>query len=341
MVVLYVWQQHGLQTTARFCCLAAVFCALAILLVAALKGGVSGGFALYNAYSHTAATNADFNLSLLERVERAIGQGKRILALLPFYMPLLLLGLCAPWFEAALRTKKALALYILGIGMTFAPLVEVLVKRPYSYHLGQMFIGTGIFVSYGFYALFQLIRNLRRPRPIISWLVAGFVALGQVFLAQDYIRTMRYAAGWSLHFAPVTVLGDWSSPAVNDSYYLRMASFVRQYSKPGDTILSTSGNVFPLTGRVPPGRDSAALSDYLLTGRGVSQSDAEIANLIRAWKPAIFVQEHNGLLPIRKRIDAIESQVADLYGMSIDVGPGLSPYRQFFATVHVARSPAW
>ncbi|MDO8264600.1 MAG: hypothetical protein Q7T21_15445 [Gallionella sp.] len=335
VVVLFVWQQRGFRTAARFCCLAAVFGTLVILLVAALRGGVSGAVAMYDAYAHTPATNSDFNLTLLERIERGMGQGKRILLLLSFCMPVLLLGLCAPLFEPTLRTKKALSLYIFGIGLTLAPLTEVLIKKPYSYHLAQMFIGTGIFASYGFYAFFLVVRKIRHSRPINSWLLAGFVALGHVFLIQDYARTMRYAAGWSLHFAPVMVLGDWSSSAVKDSYYLQIASIVRQYSRPGDAILSTSYNVFPLTGRIPLSRRSASLSVYRLMANGIKVNE-EIAGLIRERQPAVFVEEQAVLLPPRKRIDVIGNQVADLYGLSIDVGPGLSPYRQFSAKVHVA-----
>ena len=333
VVVLHVWQQYGFRTAARFCCLAAAFGTLVVLLVAALKGGVSAAVPMYEAYA--SYTNPDFNLTLFDRIERGISSGKRIFLMLSFCTPVLLLGLCAPLFEPTLRTKKALSLYIFGIGLTLAPLAEVLIKKPYSYHLAQMFIGAGIFASYGFYVFFQLVRKVRDSRPVTSWLLAGVVAFGHVFWMQDYARTMRYTAGWSLHYAPVTVFGDWSSPVVKDSYYLQIASIVRKYSRPGDAILSTSYNVFPLTETISLSRKTASLSAYRLTVKDI-KVDEEIASLIRERQPAVFVEEQAVSLPRSERKDAIGIQVADLYGLSIDVGPGLSPYRQFFAKVHVA-----
>lgn len=332
VVVLHAWQQHGFRTAAKLCGIAAVFGTLVILLVLALKGGIDAMGAMYDAYA--AYTNPNFNLTLYERFERAIGQGSRIFHLLPFCMPVLLLGVCAPLFEPLLRTRKAISYYVLGLGLTLAPLAEILLKKPYPYHLAQMFLGASIFACYGFYTILLIARKSREYRPTASRLLVGVVLLGHVYWAQDYARTMRYAVGWSIHFAPVMVFGDWSSPIVEEAYYLQIASIVRQYSKPGDTVLSTSYNVYPLTGRVPLSRQSASLAVYqgLARGRNV---DEEVVSLVRERRPMVFVEEKSVSRPKAGEQNVIGEKVAEYYQETIYVGPGLAPYRQFAATVLV------
>lgn len=333
VVVLHVWQQYGFRTASRLWGLAAIFVTLVILFVVTLKGGVSSTVAMYDAYA--TYSNPDFNLTLSKRLERALGQGTGIFFTLSFCIPVLLLGLCAPLFEPSLRTRRALSLFALGIGLTLAPLVEALLKKPYSYHLAQMFLGASIFACYGFCVFFLFIRKFREYRPITSRLLAGLVLLGHVYWAQDYVRSMRYSAEWSIHFAPVMVLGDWSSPVVKDAYYLQIASIIRQYSNSGDVILSTSYNVYPLSGRISPSRESASLHVYraLAKGRNV---DKEIVSLIRERRPTVFVEENPLIFSPSGRQDVFDEQIADLYQRTINVGPGLAPYRQFYAKVHVA-----
>jgi len=250
-------------------------------------------------------------------------------------MPVLLLGLLSPLFEPSLRTKRARSLYVLGVAMMLAPLVEVLIKKPYPYHIAQMFIGTGIFASYGFYVFFLHVSRLRSIRPITSRFIVGLVVLIHAVLTLDYMKTIRYAAGWSSYFSPVMVFGDWSSPVVKDSYYLQMASIVRQYSKPDDTVLSTSYNIYPLTGRIPVSRASASLSVYRIMAKNHS-IDEKISNLIHERRPTVFIEDKPVIVPPGGQLGAIDAEVANIYKITINVGPGLSPYRQFYAKVHVA-----
>lgn len=298
---------------------------------------MSGAATMFDAYVHAPVTNSDFNLTLSDRIERLWGHATRVRTLLAFCMPVFILGIFSPLFASSFRNKKSLRLYFIGVGLVLAPLVEILSKKPYSYHLAQMFIGSGIFACYGFTLFFQSIRKIRPFWPVTTWCLIALLLLGHLFPAQDYILTMRRAAGWSLHFAPVMVLGDWASPVVNDSYYLKTADVVLRYSKPGSEILSSSYNVYPLTGRVPLTRRTASLFEYQLTTKGID-IDEEVVRLIRDRHPAVFVDERAFTMQQGHRTDPIGVQVTSEYEKSIDVGPGLSPYRLFTAKVHVKSS---
>ena len=70
-----------------------------------------------------------------------------------------------------------------------------------------------------------------------------------------------------------------------------------------------------------------------------SNSDDEIISLIRERQPVVFV-DAQGVFPSHLvRLAEIHNRVADLYGPAISVGPGLAPYRQLVAKVHIL-SPA-
>ncbi len=334
LVVLYVWQQHGLRVVVRLCWLATLFGASVILLVVALKGGVSGAVATYDAYTQFGNSNPTSNLTLPKRIELGVEHGQRIISILSFCFPAIMLGLVAPLFEPSLRTRKALSLYVLGVGLTLAPLVEIFLKRPYSYHVAQMFIGVGVFVSYGVQVFFIRLKNTHRQHPITSWSLIILVVFGHLVLLQNYARTMRYAAGWSIHFAPVTILGEWTSPAIADSYYLQIASLVRNNSRPGDPILSTSYNVYPLTGRIPLSRSSASLARYQMAATAI-EMEAELPRLIREKRPRVFVEEWVLPSPQPKGVDTIVQAVSGRPQLSTQVGPDLSPYRRFVAKVHI------
>lgn len=338
IVVLLVWFQIGMRKAIGFFLVATIFATLVIFSVAILKGGIASGVAtMFDAYAHSPVTNSDFNLTLSERVQRLLGHVTIVQTVLAFCMPVFIVGIFSPLLAPSFRNKKTLRLYIIGVGLFLAPLIEILSKKPYPYHLAQMFIGFGIFASFGFAVFFESTRRILPYWPVTSWCLLVFLPFGHIFLAQDYFRTMRHAAGWSLHFAPVMVLGNWSSPVVNDSYYLKIAAIVRRYSMPGSAILSTSYNVYPLTGTVPVTRKTASLFEYQFTTKDINM-DEEVARLIRDRHPVVFVEDQAPSLQVGERIDPIGVQIASEFGKSIDVGPGLSPYRLFAAKVHVNNS---
>lgn len=332
VVVIYVWHEQGFRTATRFCALTAVFIILVVLSVAELRGGIDNIATMYDAYA--AHTNSEFHLSLAQRIDRGIKFGIGNLILLSFCLPSMLLGFFAPLIDPTLRTKKLTAIYFLGAGLMLAPLVEVILKTPYSYHLAQVLIGSVIFSCFGLYVGIKIIKRIRISSPAIGTITAIFILILHGILIQDYLKTMRWSAEWSLHYAPVMVFGDWSSPAVNDSYYLKAAAIIRKNANPGDEILSTSYNVYPLTGTIPLSRNTASLAHYRYKSKGVNR-DKEIADLIREKKPILYLEEGALSQTNGHRIDIIGRELTGIYKHFYNIGPDLQPYRKFFARIHV------
>jgi hypothetical protein len=332
VVVIHVWYCHGFRAAAMLCALTAVFLAVSILTVAELRGGIGNITTMYDAYA--THTNSDVHLSLIQKIDRGIEFGIMNLVLLSFCLPSIFLGFCAPLIDATLRSRQHVAIYFLGAGLMLAPLAEVLIKTPYAYHLAQALIGAGIFSCYGFHIGIETIKRIRISRPIIGAIFASLVFFIHGILLQSYLRTMIWSAEWSLHYAPVMVFGDWSSPVVNDSYYLRMAAIIRNNTDPGDRILSTSYNIYPLTRTIPLSRNTASLSSYRLRSKEANR-DQKITDLIRDGRPILYLEEGAVLRSNGQKADVFSRDVKKRYKQSYSIGPDLQPYRSFFAKIHV------
>ncbi len=333
VLVIHLWHGHGLRATARLCALTAMLIAAVIVLIAELRGGIGNVALMLDTYA--AHANPEFHLSLAKRAERSIKFGISNLVLLSFCLPSMLLGFCAPLIDPTLRTRQHAAIYLLGLALMLAPIAEVLAKAPYAYHLAQTGMGAAIFSCYGFHLGTAMIRRLRSTRAAIGTMLAALVLLVHAALLQDYLKTMRWSAQWSLHYAPVMIFGDWSSRAVDDSYYLQEAAIIRKHTHPGDQILSTSYNVYPLTKTIPLSRKTASLSSYRFLSNGIDR-DQEIAALIRSRRPIVYLEEGAGSQSNEKRTDIIGCELAKIYTQSYDVGPRLQPYRGFLSRIHVA-----
>lgn len=337
-VAAYVWCRYGFRAAAKFCGIAAAAGAVVFATVAALKGGVGAVGPMIHSYTSTHSANPEVNLNLSGRAVRAINITGHVALLLSFAMPALVAGLCAPVFDRSLRNRAALSIYALGLALTLAPWAEILLKLPYSYHLAQMLIGSSILIAYGFVLICHMVAKAGRATSLGGWSIVAVIALFHLWLLQDYARTMRYTAGWSLYFAPVMVFGDWESSVVNDAYYLKISSLIRQHSRSGDRILSTCSPVYPLARRIPVTRETSDLNYFLARGRDGRSID-ELADLFRTHRPPVFVEEHlRGIPQLTRELKAIRGKLEDLYPLQIDVGPGLSPYRSFSATVHIRGS---
>jgi hypothetical protein len=332
IVFMYVWHGHGLRIAARLCAFTAMLVALAILFVAELRGGMGNVATMIDTYA--THTNPEFHLSLEQRAARGIRFGISNLVLLAFCLPSVLLGLCTPLIDPALRTRQHISIYFLGAGLMLAPLAEVLAKAPYPYHLAQALTGAAIFSCHGWYICVAMIRKVALSRAAMASMLTGSVLLAHGALLQDYLQTLRWCAQWSLHYAPVMVFGDWSSPAVHDAYYLQEAAIIRKHTRFGDKILSTSYNIYPLTGTIPLSRKTASLSTYRFTSNGINR-DQEIADLIRESRPIVYLEEGAMSQSNGQRVDVIGRELAGIYPLSHDVGPRLQPYRGFFARIHV------
>jgi uncharacterized membrane protein len=319
------------------------FSAFVIFIIAMLKGGIKGITAIYSGYSNTAqiVSNSEWNYSLMMRILRIIENGKTTISSIQFVMPALILGLLAPAFDRSLQNKRTLTTYAFGLILILAPSFEILLKRSYSYHIAQMLIGASIFVTYGLIGLFNLIKTARRKSHTRGYILVLFIIASHALLLKNYMQTMRYSLGWTMHFSPTTIFGDWSSPVVKDSYFLRIASLVRLHSQPDDRILSTSKSIYALAGRMPLSLPMADLGHYLLRRQSGDASE-KIVELIHKHRPAVYIAdstiEHMSQAPkLAEQLDSIKKQITDIYESPITVGPGLVPYRQFSADVYFQR----
>ncbi|MBT9494942.1 MAG: hypothetical protein IV107_21900 [Paucibacter sp.] len=337
VVVLHVFHQYKLRSAVLFALYGLAGCLAGFLIVGLLRGGIAGistSFLSYTQFNLDPSNNLDFK----SRLELAAHQAADMSTALAFCLPVVLLGLLAPLLSQKMRTPRAMAPYWLGIGIALASLLEAAIKKPYPYHLAQFLIGLGIFACYGFQLLINWLKKIQDHWPRAVWLGGTSVVLVHILLLGDFIQVMRHGLGWSMHFAPVMIFNDWNSPVAKDSYFLSVASIVKNHSNQDETILSSFYNVFPLTSRLPPSRASASLAVFR---RQQAQEDANrlIAQIINERRPAVFIEEVGELQRLRPANDPIELAVAASYTSAINVGPGLFPYRKFSARVHVLGPP--
>lgn len=336
VVTAYVWYCWGFKSAAKLAGLAALFGVLAVFAIAALKGGQDGAVAMYHAYAHGALSSPEVNSYLLGRIRRAIHFGWEAATLVAVCAPALALGLLAPLLDTAYRTRRALSLYLLGVALMLAPGVEIAIKTSYAYHYAQGLLGGAIVMTYGVHLFLRRLSEIRRRHRGAAVAVLGTFVVVQVALLGDYARTMYYSAQWSRHFAPVTIRGDWSSPAVNDSYFLKVASIVRGHTGATDRVLSTSDVVYPLARRAPATRASASLGCYYVN-RPAAAEVAALLDLLRRTRPAVFVDEYRNALDESSERTRFMAPFRELFAHSdyVDVGPGLRPYRLFRARVYL------
>lgn len=335
IVTLYILHQYGARKAAVFSLYAIAFSIAAFISFSLLKGGITGVAANIEGYRGTANLAPSNNLDLSGRIALAWHQAAAISTAIAFILPVVLLGILAPLLAPPFRKRQALAPYLLGAGLSLATLVEVLIKKPYPYHLAQLLIGLGIFACYGFQLLITWLNKMRERWPRAAWLGGSTIALVHILLFSDFIQVMRHGVGWSMHFAPVMIYNDWNSPAVKDSYYLSIASIVKKESTTGDTILSSSYNIFPLTNLQPPARKNASLGIFRLLV-GPSAANYAIADLITNSRPTVFIEEGGELQRLRQIDDPIDTAIAKVYHpATTTIGPGLFPYRKFTARIHV------
>ncbi|WP_310389533.1 hypothetical protein [Roseateles sp.] len=338
VVVLHVFHQYKLRSAVLFSLYGLAGCLAGFLLVGLLKGGLAGISTNFLSYFQFTQLDASVNLDFRARLALAASQAAEMSTALGFCLPIVLLGLLAPLLTPALRTPRALAPYWLGIGIALASLLEAAIKKPYPYHLAQFLIGLGIFACYGFQILIAWIRAIRQSSPAAALLCVTAVFVGHGLLATDYARVLRYAAAWTIHFAPVMIFNDWNSPVVKDSYFLSVASIVKNNSRQDDVILSTFYNVYPLTHRLPPNRDIASVAVFQRQQASES-ANRSIIQIINEQQPAVFIQEVSELQRLRPATGPVEIAVAANYSSAVDVGPGLFPYRKFSAKVHLHALP--
>lgn len=338
VVVLHVFHQYKLRSAVLFALYGLAGCLAAFFLVGLLKGGLSGVSTNFLSYFQMTNLDASSNLDFKARLALAANQAAEMLTALGFCVPIVLLGMLAPLLTPALRKPRTMAHYWLGIGIALASLLEAAIKKPYPYHLAQVLIGLGIFACYGFQILVAWLKTIRQVSPATALLCVTVVFVGHGILARDYAWVMRQAAAWTVHFSPVMIFNDWNSPVVKDSYFLSIASIVKNSSSQDQTILSHSYNVFPLTHRLPPSRASASLSVFRRLQKQES-GDLSIARIINERRPAVFIEEAGEWLGQRPANNPIENALAANYPSAVDVGPGLFPYRKFSARIHVLGPP--
>jgi hypothetical protein len=344
ILAIYVLINFGIQKTLNYCLIAIIFGSFIILIIAMLKGGIQGITSMYSSYFNTAkiVSNPEWNLSFSDQTIRAIANTKTAIQAVYFIVPIFILGLFSPLVDRSLKNKKYLTTYSFGIALVLASFPEIFLKRSYPYHVAQTLIGANIIFVYGFISLANFVIYLRKITNTAASILIGLIFIGHILLIQNYVRTMRYSSGWSIHYAPVMILGDWSSPAVKDSFFLEIASLIKSNSQPDDRILSTTKSIYALATRKPLSLETADLAQYLLQKIDTEEINS-LMDLIHEYKPHVFMMDTTAntmsKMPyLFSQLNKISNALADLYNSPISVGPGLAPYRQFSTDVYIAKS---
>jgi hypothetical protein len=130
------------------------------------------------------------------------------------------------------RTWRAWAA---GAALAAPHVPEIVGKMCLPYHLAQLGGAVALVAAVGLGACGRAVcRGRRRPLGALV-LAAGVAAMP----ARAEPMRASYRSGWELSaaFGPVMVEGRWdASPAVQASFYLSAADYLRRHSGPGDTV---------------------------------------------------------------------------------------------------------
>jgi hypothetical protein len=182
------------------------------------------------------------------------------------------------------------ALVVAGIILLLVPLPEFVLKLGFAYHLSACFLGLTVLAAVG---LRRLGAGLRTAVGVAIVAIAVAFAPGGNggnSLA-SWWKGVRDGCRVSLHYAPVMLGGDWTSPSVRDSFYLDTAYRILHHTRPGDRVL-VSGfytGLYPLTGRLPVRLDVIDASRLMLS-RGLFRLGPEDRAKLNETLPALFVE---------------------------------------------------
>ena len=162
--------------------------------------------------------------------------------------------------------------YLLVVLLLLPFLPEIYGKANYPYHWAQLSVGVLFFAALGLHYTvlgcrikrgssgafkidivgLKLVLSCRLKGVRSGWIYAACLIC--LFINRSD-ATVNYKAGLKIsqEFAPVIVYGDWNSKAVERSFFLNTAKYLRDNTEPDDVVL-TSGYyyvLYPLTNRWP------------------------------------------------------------------------------------------
>lgn len=163
------------------------------------------------------------------------------------------LGLFA--FLAVLIRKRRAAdwrWFLIAVLVVLFPLIEILAKAPFPYHWIQLGLGLMLLAALGHRALESVTSAQFRPQALL--IVYSF--LGALLLLQlsENRESLRHAMVQSKYFESVMVEGNWDHASVSQSFYLRIAKFIRDNTERDDTVFVSGFYyvLYPLSQRLPP-----------------------------------------------------------------------------------------
>ena len=293
------------------------------------EGSLSALIASYTTFSGQIGVQADYSRVF----DQALVAGWILLGL----FPAALLGVVAPALHDSHRDRRSIELYLLGIGLTLAPGLEVAIKPAYAYHFAQSIPGLAILSALGLRLLATAWSGWYRASPARAAPVAVALALvaANLLLFLDYGRTFYWRMSSALKFAPVMILGDWTSDATGKSVFLRAARAIRENSAPSATMMTYtfSRALFPLTRRLPASASAGNLTRVLVRpDRGRRARDTN--ELLRAPPDVLVLMQRGGFFAANfVDEDRFAEKLSATYPRKISQPPGLPPYGGWSAVI--------
>lgn len=302
--------------------------AFGVLATVVTLRGEGGLGALINSYVEYSGTFPDKT-----GLEMASKQGLIAVDLLLPLFPGVCIGLIAPVLSSQCRGRANLQLYVLGILLAISPALEIWFKAPFPYHFSQSALGLTVLFASGLQQAVNFFRRQHAVHKLAIAVVASIALSANLLLFNGYAHQYYWQANSAIRFAPVMLMGDWTSDATELSVYLRAARTVRENSSPSATMLTEFNNLglFPLTARLPSAAGTGAI------GRVLQRSDhsvreAEMAKLVNT-PPDVLVLMPRTL--VREDLDTFTRELTSRYTRRISQARGLPPYGGWSAEIYL------
>jgi len=238
-------------------------------------------------------------------------------------------------FVRAFRQSDCRPALLAAAVMPIVPLPEFLLKLGFPYHVSVTFLGLTLMSAIG-WGYFRLVRWSWVPIVIVVSISALFTpAVTTAKSITAWYAGLRHAWVSGKHFAPFVLEQDWSSPVVEDSFYLHAASVIRTISKPDDRILVSGfyAVLYPLSGRRPVTMRLSDLTGTWLIG-GPGEADRR---LLHEHPPMLFVETSRfTAMDLKSCFDGF----ADLYEEVAFIDVGKPHYGHYGCRIYRLREAA-
>ena len=224
-----------------------------ILFVCLLRQ--DNGLELIKAYSDTQSLYADMSTGKHVRSMHSLAIYFKHTYGIFLNLGLLLLALV--WSKQRSSFKR----YAFWISLSFAPLVEPVLKNGFPYHFAVTLLGLSGLVG-------LLVKDTAEVFNQSKFKKIAIYAMTSIFLVSTLPLTFAYANNYHRYFhnSAKQLLDDWSEKTKQQSNVLVIADYLKKHAKKTDT-LSVNGNLLgliPLTQLPPPNYELSNLNYVLL-----------------------------------------------------------------------------